>query len=108
MFDTLRFADRLTSSGFESGQAEGMARALGDEFGRQFEHVTTKPDFDAAIGGVRSDVTALDAKFGALSAKFDALSAKVDGLSTQIKFILAILIVLMALGLVDTVPGMLG
>ena len=43
VFDTLRFADRLKDSGFESHQAEGLARALGDEFGNVFAQVATKP-----------------------------------------------------------------
>ena len=42
VFDTLRFADRLKDSGFESQQAEGLARALGDEFGSVFAQVATK------------------------------------------------------------------
>ena len=105
MLDTLRFADRLKHSGFESDQAEGMARALGDEMTTQLEHVVTKPDLDMAIGAVRSDLTAVDAR---LSAKFEALSAKVDALSTQIKFMFAIQAMLLALGLIDTVPRILG
>ena len=82
-----------------------MARALGDEMATQLEHVVTKPDLDTAIGGIRSDVTAVDAR---LSAKFEALSAKVDALSTQIKFMFAIQAMLLALGLIDTVPRILG
>ena len=112
VFDTLRFADRLKQSGFENRQAEGMARAIGDEMTTLLEQVVTKPDLDAAIGGVRSDVAAVDvrlsARLGALSAKFDALSAKFDALAAQVRFIMAILVVLLALGLVDTVPRILG
>ena len=89
-----------------------MARALGDEMTTQLEHVVTKPALDTAIGAVRSDLTAVDArlsaKFDALSARFEALSAKVDALSTQIKFMFAIQAMLLALGLIDTVPRVLG
>ena len=89
-----------------------MARALGDEMTTQLEHVVTKSDLDSAIGAVRSDVTAADARlsarFDALSAKFDALSAKFDALNAQVRFMMAILAVLLALGLIDTVPRILG
>ena len=105
VLDTLRFADRLKHSGFEDDQAEGMARALGDEMTTQLEHVVTKPDLDTAIGAVRSDLTAVDAR---LSAKFDGLSAKFDALHAQVRFMMAILAVLLALGLIDTVPRILG
>ena len=105
MFDTLQFADRLKSSGFESRQAEGMARALGHEMGRLLERLVTKADLDAEVGAIRSDITAVDGKVDALSR---CLSAKVDALNAQIKFILAALGILMALGLIDTVPGILG
>ena len=57
----------------------------------------TKPDLDAAIGRVRSEI-ALDA----------SLSAKVDALAAQLRCIMAIMVVLLALGLVDTVPRILG
>ena len=111
VFDTLRFADRLKQSGFENRQAEGMARAIGDEMTTLLEQVVTKPDLDAAIGGVRSDVAAVDvrlsARLDALTAKF-ALSAKFDALAAQVRFIMAILVLLLALGLVDTVPRILG
>ena len=101
MFDTLRFADRLKSSGFESRQAEGMARALSDEMSKLPERLVTKADLNTEIGAVRSDITAVDGKV-------DTLAAKVDALNTQIKFIFAILGVLVVLGLIDTAPGMLG
>ena len=99
----------MKSSGFEARQAEGMARALGDEIGKLLEHLVTKSDLDAEIGAVRSDIVALDAK---LSAKLDALDAKlsaqISALRAQVKFMLAILAMLLALGLVDTVPQILG
>lgn len=118
MFDTLRFADRLKNSGFENRQAEGMARALGDEVGKLTERLVTKSHLTTEIGALRSDFTALDSRLGTkfnalsnefhgLSARFDALSAKVDALNMQVKFIFALLAVLLALGLIDTVPGML-
>lgn len=89
-----------------------MAHAIGDAMTTVLEHVVTKPDLDAAIGGVRSDLTGVDVRLSArldtLSARFDALSAKVDALAGQVRFIMAILVVLLALGLVDAVPRILG
>ena len=93
MIDTLHFADRLKDSGFENRQAEGMARALGDALAGTVENLATK-----------SDLAALDTK---LSARIETLDAKVDALGTQIKFVFAALAILLALGLIDTVPRLL-
>ena len=95
VIDTLRLAHRLKESGFQDGQAEGLARALGDEFAGR---VVTKPDLDSAIQLVRADHRALDEKF----------EARFNPLDTQIKFIFAVLAVLLALGLIDTVPRLIG
>lgn len=88
-----------------------MARALGDEMSKLPERFVTKSHLATETEALRSDFTALDArlssKFNALSARFDALSAKVDALNTQVKFMFAIQALLLALGLIDTVPGML-
>ena len=133
MIDTLRLSDRLKDSGFDHRQAEGMARALGDEL---VEHVVTKPDLELAIGQVRADIVKLDNKYVALDAKVEALDAKVearfealearfealdakfearfeaqntrlDAFGMQIKFIFAALAMLLALGFIDTVPRLL-
>ena len=93
MIDTLHFADRLKDSGFENRQAEGMARALGDALVKTVEHLATKSDLEREIGKV--------------SARIEALDTKVDALGTQIKFVFAALAVLLALGLIDTVPRLL-
>ena len=126
VIDTLRLADRLKESGFEDRQAEGLARALGNEI---TEHLVTKTDLDAAVEIIRGDYRALDekfcgklesvdarfesvdARFESVDSRFDALDAKFEAkfnaLSTQIKFMFAMLGVLMALGLVETVLPML-
>ena len=93
MIDTLRFADRLKDSGFESCQAEGMARALGDALTGMVENLATKSDLDA-----------LDAR---LSAGIEAIDTKVEALGTQIRFVFAALALLLTLGLVYTVPRLL-
>ena len=43
-----------------------------------------------------------------MSARVEALGNKVEALDTQVKFVLAALAVLLALGLIDTVPRLLG
>ena len=119
MIDTLQFADRLKDSGFESRQAEGMARALGDVLASALRHLATKSDLETEITKVSARIDALDAKVDALDAKVDALdtkvealdtklSAKIEALGTQIRFVFAALAILLALGLVDTVPRLLG
>ena len=94
MIDTLRFADRLKDSSFENRQAEGMARALDDELARTVERLATKSDLEREIGKV--------------SARVETLGNKVEALDTQVKFVLAALALLLALGLIDTVPRLLG
>ena len=136
MFDTLRFATRLKRSGFESGQAEGMARALSEEMGKLLERLATRVDLatmknelktqiaalsvrldsleakfealSARVDSLSARVVALEAKVEALSARVAALEAKVDAMAMQMKFMFAMLAVLLALGLIETVPGMLG
>ena len=100
MIDTLQFADRLKDSGFENRQAEGMARVLGDVLASALGHLPTKSDLDALD-------TKLSARIDALDAKVEALDTKVEALGTQIKFVFAALAVLLALGLIDTVPQLL-
>ena len=104
MIDTLRFADRLKDSGFESCQAEGMARALGDALAGTVENLATKSDLDALDTKLSTRVGTLDHKVDALDTK---LSARIGALGTQIRFVLAALAVLLALGLIDTVPRLL-
>ena len=46
VIDTLKFADHLKTAGFSPRQAEGLARALGDELG---ERMVVKRDLDDAV-----------------------------------------------------------
>ena len=108
MFDPLRFATRLKHSGFKSDQAEGMARALADEMGKLLERLATKADLVAVRADLESVKRDLEAQIAALSAGMDALEAKVDALAMQLRFMFAMLAVLLALGLIDTVPGHAG
>ena len=108
MIDTLQFADRLKDSGFENRQAEGMARALGDALAAAVEHLATKSDLETEITKVSARIEAVEAKVEAVDAKVEAVDAKIEALGTQIKFVFAALAMLLALGLIDTVPRLLG
>ena len=84
VIDTLRFADRLKAAGFGVPQAEGMARALGEELG---DNVVTKRDLDDAVQSLQLTIEAMDAKFEArfegLEPRFDAIDAKFEALETR-------------------------
>ena len=53
--DTLQLSDAFRKTGMEPEQAEGMARALGEELG---EHVAVKGDLQSGFRQVRSDLRA--------------------------------------------------
>ena len=84
VIDTLRFADRLKAAGFADPQAEGMARALGDELA---DNMVTKRDLDDAVQSLRLTIEAMDAKFEArfegLEPRFDAIDAKFEALERR-------------------------
>ena len=95
VIDTLRFADRLKAAGFADPQAEGMARALGDELA---DNMVTKRDLDDAVQSLRLTIEAMDAKFEArfeaidqkfesrfegLEPRFDAIDAKFDAIDAK-------------------------
>ena len=84
--DTLRLANRLKEAGVEPGQAEAMARALGDELADQ---LATKAD----INVLKPDVNVLD--------------AKIDGQARVLNIVLAGVGLLVALGLIQTVSTVL-
>ena len=84
--DTLRFANRLKEAGVEPGQAEAMARALGDELADQ---LAAKAD----INVLKPDVNVLD--------------AKIDGQARVLNIVLAGVGLLVALGLIQTVSTVL-
>ena len=72
VIDTLRFADRLKEAGFADPQAEGMARALGDELA---DNMVTKRDLDDAVQSLRLAIEAMDAKF---ESRFEAMDQKFE------------------------------
>ena len=84
VIDTLKFADRLKKAGFERQQAEGLARALGDEVA---ERMVTKRDLDDAVQAINTTITSMDgkfeSKFDALEPRFDAIDARFEGLEPR-------------------------
>ena len=84
--DTLRFANRLKEAGVEPGQAEAMARALGDELADQ---LATKADINV------------------LKPAVNVLDVKIDGQARVLNIVLAGVGLLVALGLIQTVSTVL-
>ncbi|MDE0421340.1 MAG: hypothetical protein OXK76_10715 [Gammaproteobacteria bacterium] len=84
VIDTLKFADRLKNAGFPPPQAEGLARALGDELG---ERMVTKRDLDDAVQTLNATIGILDAKFEskfeAMDQKFEAMDQKFEAMETK-------------------------
>ena len=99
--DTLRLSDTLRKVGMEREQAEGVARALGKEFG---EHVAVQGDLDAGFQGVRSEMvlmrSGLDARIQGVRSELEAriegvraemalmrseLEARIDGVRSDLK-----------------------
>ena len=84
VLDTLRLADRFKKCGFTDQQAEGAARALGDEL---TERVVTRTDLENAIGLVRADLRTLDAKwearFDAVDSKFESVDSRLDAVDSR-------------------------
>jgi len=110
VIDSLRFADRLKAAGFDDPQAEGMARALGDELA---DNMVTKRDLDDAVQSLRLAIEAMDAKFEArfeamdqkfearfegLEPRFDAIDAKLESQHREFSTRFNVLFRTMALG----------
>ena len=95
VIDTLKFADRLKAAGFEPPQAEGMARALGDELA---ERMITRRDLDEALQPIDVRFDSVDARFDAIDARFDAMDTKIDSVHRELSGKFNILVGVMALG----------
>ena len=80
VIDTLRFADRLKTAGFEGPQAEGMARALGDELA---ERMLTRRDLHEALRPIHARLDSMNARFDGVDAKFDGIDAKFDAIDVK-------------------------
>ena len=83
VIDTLKFADHLKTAGFSPRQAEGLARALGDELG---ERMVVKRDLDDAVQAMNRNLDDavqamnrnLDAAVQAINSTIVALNAKFE------------------------------
>ena len=79
VIDTLKFADHLKTAGFSPRQAEGLARALGDELG---ERMVVKRDLDDAVQAMNRNlneaVQAINSTIGTLNAKFESRFEAMD------------------------------
>ena len=94
VIDTLQLCDALRKTGMEREQAEGLARALGNELGT---HVAVQSDLESGFQGVRSDLGSkmeqlrcdLELKIQAVDAKVDVLRAalmgRMDGLEGRME-----------------------
>ena len=108
--DTLQLSDALRRTGMDRDQADGVARALGDELG---EHVTARGDLEAFRSAVdsqfelfRSDV---DSNFASVRAEIRALdtkfTTKFNVLTVGVALTLAFLAVLTGLNLFPRTPA---
>ena len=81
VIDTLRFADSLKAAGFEVPQAEGLARALGDELA---ERMLTRADLDDALRPINGKFDSIDARFESIDARFESVDARFDGIDARL------------------------
>ena len=86
VIDTLGLADRLESEGLESGNAQAIARALGDELA---ERMVTKRDLAKTEAYVRAGFENVDAKLDTFRAEINGelstIRAELKGDSTAIR-----------------------
>ena len=80
VIDTLRFADRLKAAGFEGPQAEGMARALGDELA---ERMLTRRDLHEALRPIHAKLDSMEARFAGVDAGFEGVDARFDSMEAR-------------------------
>ena len=80
VIDTLRFADRLKAAGFEGPQAEGMARALGDELA---ERMLTRRDLDEALRPIHARLDSMEARFAGVDAGFEGVDARFESMEAR-------------------------
>ena len=83
--DTLQISDALRKTGMEREQAEGLARALGDELGA---HVVVQGDLQTGFLEVRGEIQSVDHKVDLarteLVGEIQVLDGKIDGVRTEL------------------------
>ena len=107
--DTLQRSDAFRKTGMEPDQAEGMARAPGEQLG---EHVAATGDLQSEFRQVSGDLRAeiqqlrcdLDAQLQALADKIDRLTWKLTFLVGGFGLLLSVLTVVSGMGFFDRTP----
>ena len=90
--DTLQLCDALRKTGMEREQAEGVARALGDQLGA---HVVAQGDLQTGFLELRGEIQSVDhrvdlartelvGQIRILDGRIDALDGKVDSVKTEL------------------------
>ena len=117
VIDTLRFSERLQTSGFAAEQANALARALADEMGEQLATkedirrlgTATKEDIRKLGTATKEDIrklgTATKEDIRRLEGEIKALNTRVDGLETRLNFLFALIGLLVALELIPIVKA---
>ena len=84
VIDTLRFADQLKAAGFQAPQAEGMARALGDQLA---DRMVTRNDLKETDRTIAAGFEALEPRFEAIDARFEAIDARFEAIDARFEAI---------------------
>ena len=88
--DTLRLSETPQEAGVDRAQADGLARALGDELG---EHVVARAGFDAGFEGIRAEFKSVRSEMAVmrtqLDARIDALRASLQTIDSKLRYMIA-------------------
>ena len=88
--DTLRLSETLQEAGVDRAQADGLARALGDELG---EHVVARAGFDAGFEGIRAEFKLVRSEMAVmrteLDTRIDALRASLQTIDSKLRYMIA-------------------
>lgn len=108
VIDTLRFSEKLQTSGFAAEQANSLARALADELGEQ---LGTKDD----VRGLKGSIDSLENSSQTqgqdiveIKGDIKEIYAKFDGLERRLNFTLGLIGLLVALELMPVVRAFTG
>lgn len=115
VIDTLRFSEKLQTSGFAAEQANALARALADELGEQ---LVTKDDvrgLQRSIDGLENvsetqgqDIVVLKQDVAKIKGDIKAINARLGGLELRLNFTLGLIGLLVALELIPVVRAFTG
>ena len=108
VIDTLRFSEKLQTSGFAVEQANALARALADEMG---ERLATKEEIEGAkeeIEVIKEDIKEIRKALVKIEGEIKSLNLRMDSLETRFNFLFALLGLLVALELIPVVRAFVG